>query len=57
VVFCSTELPELIGLCDRILVIYQGRVAGELSGDAVELENVLHLMNTGERPRSSKAAS
>ena len=57
VVFCSTELPELIGLCDRILVIYQGRVAGELTGDAVELENVLHLMNTGERPRSSKAAS
>jgi hypothetical protein len=38
-------------------VIYKGRVAGELTGDAVELGNVLHLINTGERPRSSKAAS
>jgi ribose transport system ATP-binding protein len=57
VVFCSTELPELIGLCDRILVIYQGRVAGELTGDAVELGHVLHLINTGESPRSSKVAS
>ena len=25
VLFCSTELPELIGLCDRIVVFYQGR--------------------------------
>ena len=25
VLFSSTELPELIGLCDRILVFYQGR--------------------------------
>ena len=31
VLFSSTELPELIGLCDRILVVYQGRLAGELS--------------------------
>ena len=28
VLFSSTELPELIGLCDRILVIYQGRLVG-----------------------------
>ena len=32
VLFSSTELPELIGLCDRILVLYQGRLAGELVG-------------------------
>ncbi len=32
VLFSSTELPELIGLCDRILVLYRGRLAGELAG-------------------------
>ena len=31
VLFSSTELPELIGLCDRILVLYQGRLAGEVA--------------------------
>ena len=34
VLFSSTELPELIGLCDRILVFYRGRLAGELRGEA-----------------------
>jgi ABC-type sugar transport system ATPase subunit len=50
VLFSSTELPELIGLCDRILVVYQGRIAGELSGAKMNERTVLHLTNTGEMP-------
>jgi ABC-type sugar transport system ATPase subunit len=50
VLFSSTELPELIGLCDRILVIYQGRLAGEVSGSDMNERTVLHLTNTGEMP-------
>ena len=30
IVIISSELPELIGLCDRILVMRSGRIAGEL---------------------------
>jgi ribose transport system ATP-binding protein len=48
VLFSSTELPELIGLCDRILVIYQGRLAGEVAGDGMDSRAILHLLNTGE---------
>ena len=51
VLFSSTELPELIGLCDRILVLYQGRLAGELSGGDIDNRTLLHLINTGEMPR------
>jgi ribose transport system ATP-binding protein len=50
VLFSSTELPELIGLCDRILVIYQGRLVGEVSGERMDSHTILHLLNTGERP-------
>ena len=50
VLFSSTELPELIGLCDRILVIYQGRLAGEVSGADMDNRTLLHLINTGEKP-------
>lgn len=32
VIVVSSELPELIGLCDRIIVIRQGEVAGEVDG-------------------------
>ena len=50
VIFSSTELPELIGLCDRILVLYRGRLVDELSGDGIDNHMLLHLINTGERP-------
>lgn len=48
VLFSSTELPELVGLCDRIIVLYRGRLAGELDGSAITEKELLHLINTGE---------
>jgi ABC-type sugar transport system ATPase subunit len=30
IIMISSDLPELIGLCDRILVIYQGQITGEV---------------------------
>jgi ABC-type sugar transport system ATPase subunit len=37
ILIVSSELPELIGQCDRILVMYQGRLTGEFTSDqAVE---------------------
>ena len=53
VLFSSTELPELVGLCDRILVLYRGRLAGELSGKDIANRPLLHLINTGEMPPRS----
>ncbi len=55
VLFSSTELPELIGLCDRILVLYRGRLVGEVPG-GVDSAKLLHLMNTGEKPKALGAA-
>jgi len=50
VLFSSTELPELIGLCDRILVLYRGALVGEVAGGGVDSRTLLHLINTGEKP-------
>ncbi|TPI59048.1 sugar ABC transporter ATP-binding protein [Mesorhizobium sp. B3-1-7] len=50
VLFSSTELPELIGLCDRIVVVYQGRLAAIVSSGAMDSRSILHLVNTGEMP-------
>jgi len=57
VLFSSTELPELVGLCDRILAIYQGRLVGEVAARDLDGHTLLHLINTGELPGSTKAAS
>jgi ABC-type sugar transport system ATPase subunit len=29
IIFISSEMPELIGICDRILVMSEGRITGE----------------------------
>ena len=39
----SSELPELIGLCDRVLVAREGRIAGEVSGEDMTEENIMVL--------------
>jgi ABC-type sugar transport system ATPase subunit len=34
----SSELEELVRMCDRVYSVYEGRVTGELAGDAVTAE-------------------
>ncbi len=38
----SSELPELIGVCDRVLVVREGRIAGEVAGDDMTEENIMY---------------
>jgi ribose transport system ATP-binding protein len=38
----SSELQELVGLSDRVLVMREGRVAAELEGDAITEANVVY---------------
>jgi ribose transport system ATP-binding protein len=44
VLFYSTEVPELVGLADRVMVIYRGRIGAELSGDAMNEEMIGRYM-------------
>ena len=47
ILMISSEMPELIGLADRILVMRQGRLAGELPAGAAETE-IMHLAAADE---------
>jgi ribose transport system ATP-binding protein len=47
IVVISSELPELIGLCDRVLVISEGRVTGALEGAEMTEENIMTLAAPG----------
>jgi ribose transport system ATP-binding protein len=46
----SSEMPELIGLCDRVLVVSEGRVTGELSGPDLTESNIMTLAAPGAMP-------
>ena len=39
----SSEMPELLGIADRILVMQAGRIAGEVPGRGCTEEDILHL--------------
>ncbi len=43
IVMISSDMEELLGMSDRILVLSEGRVAGELTKDRFTQENVLTL--------------
>lgn len=54
VLFRSTELPELLGLCDRILVFYRGRLVSDAEPTAFDSRSLLHAINTGEVPETTE---
>ncbi|GGR40112.1 sugar ABC transporter ATP-binding protein [Streptomyces netropsis] len=43
VLMISSDLPEVLGMSDRVLVMAQGRLVGELSGDAATQDAVMEL--------------
>jgi ribose transport system ATP-binding protein len=43
IVMISSEMMEIIGMADRVMVMSQGRVTGFLEGDDVTEENILRL--------------
>ena len=51
ILLISEELEELLSLSDRILVIYEGRIMGEITGELDTPANVeaIGLMMTGQR--------
>lgn len=46
VLFVSSELPEVMGISDRIVVMCDGRITGELSPDEATEDRILAYSNT-----------
>jgi ABC-type sugar transport system ATPase subunit len=45
VLICSTDIDELASLCHRVIVLHQGRVRTELSGERLRTHAILEAMN------------
>ena len=43
VLIISSELPEVLGVCDRILVMREGKLSGEVSADEATEDKVLTM--------------
>ena len=56
ILFYSTEIPELVNMCDRVLVIYEGKFTTEFVGENVEEEAIMRAA-LGESADASNRAS
>ncbi len=44
IVMISSELPEILGMCDRIYVMNEGKIVGELSKEQASQENIMQCI-------------
>jgi ribose transport system ATP-binding protein len=56
ILFASSEMEEILGMSDRVLVMHEGRITGELARHQLSEEAILHLA-TGTAATASSASS
>lgn len=49
ILMISSDLEEVIGMSDRVLVLHEGRLAGELPRDQLGEEAIMHLATGGSK--------
>jgi ABC-type sugar transport system ATPase subunit len=47
ILMISSELLEIVGMCDRALVMCEGMITGELAGSAITEEAIMNLALAG----------
>ena len=58
ILFFSTDLDEIVGMCDRALVMYEGRIVKELVGSEITETNLVSAaLNLGEKTSNHKEAA
>jgi len=50
IVMISSEMPEVIGVADRVLVMREGRISGELTGEQITEHNIIKLASITDEP-------
>lgn len=49
IIMISSELPEIINMSDRVLVMAEGEIRGELKREELEQEKIMNLATGGKR--------
>ena len=44
IIMISSELPEILGMCDRIYVMNEGKIVGELSHNEASQEVIMGMI-------------
>ena len=52
VMFVSSEMPEVMGIADRIIVMCDGRITGELMADEASQNQILTMATAFEKKKN-----
>jgi rhamnose transport system ATP-binding protein len=55
IIMISSEMPEILGMCDRVFVMCDGRVTGQLQREDFSQEKILELAMTKHHAASAEA--
>lgn len=55
VVMISSELPELLGMCDRIYVMNEGKMVGEFTAEEATQEKIMSTILSSDSSKAGKA--
>jgi ribose transport system ATP-binding protein len=53
ILFVSSEMEEILGMSDRVLVMHEGRLTGELARGELSEEAIMHLATGAELPATT----
>jgi putative multiple sugar transport system ATP-binding protein len=56
ILMISSEMPELLGMCDRIYVMNEGRIVGQLSRAEASQEKIMALIVKDNGRNAGKVA-
>ncbi|WP_373558394.1 sugar ABC transporter ATP-binding protein [Burkholderia sp. MSMB1072] len=56
IIMISSELPEIVGMCDRVAVFRQGRIEATLAGDEIDPDTVMTYATAGTRGATHEPA-
>lgn len=54
IIVISSELSEVVGECDRVIVMKNGRICGEVSGDGIGRAAILDMAFNGRRYKATE---
>jgi putative multiple sugar transport system ATP-binding protein len=49
IILISSELPEILGICDRVYIMNEGRIVGELDGKEASQESIMKCIMQSNR--------
>jgi len=54
IIMISSELPEILGMCDRVYIMNEGRIVGEANASEASQESIMHTIQESNKEVANK---